>query len=153
LSEYLAKIIATLFFVGYFPKASGTLGSFVVLVAAWFLLPQGTAINLIICVIVIIVSVWSSGKAEEIFGKDSKRIVIDETAGMLVSILMVDKSVNLYLAAFILFRFFDVVKPPPLKSLEKLKSGWGVTSDDLAAGVYANICLQALLYLKNILQT
>jgi len=71
---------------------------------------------------------------------------------MLISILLIAKSINLYLAAFILFRFFDVVKPPPLRNLERLRYGWGVTSDDVGAGLYANICLQLLLYLKSTIQ-
>jgi len=147
----ISRILATFFFVGYSPKASGTVASLVTLVIAWFLLPQGIAPNLAICAVILIISLWSSGQAEEIFGKDNRRIVIDEVAGMLVSILFIAKSVNLYLAAFILFRFFDVVKPFPLKNLEKLKSGWGVTLDDIGAGIYANICLQLLLYLKTTL--
>ena len=152
MSKFLTKFIATLFFVGYFPKAPGTLASLVILVIAWFLLPMGLQAGLIVCVIAIILSLWSSSKAEELLGKDNRRIVIDETAGMLVSIFLVAKSVNLYLAAFFLFRFFDVIKPFPIRKLEKLKSGWGVTLDDVAAGVCANIVLQLLLYLKNVLQ-
>ncbi|HEX9917330.1 MAG TPA: phosphatidylglycerophosphatase A [candidate division Zixibacteria bacterium] len=149
----IIKILATFFSVGYFPIAPGTLASLVTLVLAWFLLPQETIINLFVCLAIILVAVWSGTKAEEFWGEDNRRIVIDEVAGMLVSIFLVSRSIRLYLAAFLLFRFFDVLKPFPIRKLEKLKSGWGVTTDDIAAGVYANITLLLLLYLRNILKT
>ncbi len=150
MAKYVARVLSTLFFVGYFPIAPGTLASFVALGMAWFLLPEGLAVNLAVCAAIILLSLWASSQAEKVFGEDDHKIVIDEVAGMLVSILMLPKSINLYLAAFFLFRFFDVVKPPPVRNLENLKSGWGVTSDDLMAGIYANVTLRFLLYLKRI---
>jgi phosphatidylglycerophosphatase A len=89
--------------------------------------------------ILFVLSVWFAGLAEEILGHDSKKIVIDEWAGMAVSTIFLPHTIGAYLVAFAAFRIFDVVKLPPAAQFEKLPGGWGVTMDDIAAGVQANI--------------
>ena len=90
-------------------------------------------------------------RAEQIFGhKDPKQVVSDEVAGMLLSVTLLPAlSPNGQLVAlgagFLLFRLFDILKPPPLRSLERLPSGWGILLDDLGAGLMANASLQLLL--------
>jgi phosphatidylglycerophosphatase A len=89
--------------------------------------------------------------AEKHFGKkDPGQVTIDEWAGQAVALLglPVASGAGLWItvaAAFVAFRVFDIVKPPPARQLEKLPHGWGVLLDDLAAGVYANIVCQVLL--------
>jgi phosphatidylglycerophosphatase A len=84
------------------------------------------------------------------FGKkDPGPCVIDETAGFCITMLFLPiTSQGLWLTvvlAFIAFRVFDIIKPPPAKRLERLPSGWGILMDDLLAGLYANIACQILL--------
>ena len=98
--------------------------------------------------IIFFISVWAATKAERIFGKDGRQITIDEACGMLASLFWVSRDVKLFIVAFVLFRFFDVVKLPPAKKAENLKAGWGVTIDDVVAGIYANLTLNILLWLK-----
>ena len=93
------------------------------------------------------ISVWSATKGEEIFGKDGRQIVIDEATGMVISLLFIPKEIGWYAVAFFLFRIFDVIKPPPARSAERLKAGWGVTLDDVVAGIYANVTLHIIYYI------
>jgi phosphatidylglycerophosphatase A len=75
-------------------------------------------------------------------------VVIDEIAGMCVSLLFIPVTVGYVAAAFILFRFFDIVKPLYIRRTEKLPKGWGVMLDDVVAGIYANILLQIWIQLN-----
>lgn len=102
---------------------------------------------LVACVAVFVVSVWSAGVAERAFGHDARKIVIDEWAGMLIAVLWLPPTLTWYIAAFVAFRFFDVVKIPPARQLERLPRGWGVTMDDVVAGAQANVVLQLVVYL------
>ena len=145
----LAKLVATLFGAGYFPVAPGTFGSLVTLVIIWFLFSDSYYIFIPVGASLFFLSVWSAGRAEEVLGKDGSPIVIDEVTGMVISLVFVPHQLKYFGAAFLLFRFFDIVKLPPAKSMEKLKGGWGVTLDDVMAGIYANLSLHLILYVLN----
>ena len=146
----LAKLISTFFYAGYFPFAPGTFGSLITLVIIWFLIPSFFYILLPISLGLFLLSVWSATRAEETFGKDGSPIVIDEVTGMVISLMFVPKDIKSFVGAFFLFRLFDIVKPPPARSMENLKGGWGVTLDDVVAGIYANLCLHLILYFINL---
>ena len=89
-----------------------------------------------------------SHQAEKDLGKDSGHIVIDEFCGYLTAVLFIPKTPAWLIAAFILFRIFDIFKPPPIRKVERLiPGGAGIMLDDILAGIYANICLQAWRYL------
>jgi phosphatidylglycerophosphatase A len=77
--------------------------------------------------------------------KDPQFVVIDEVAGQLIALIAVPLSWKTFLAGFILFRAFDIVKPPPVRQLEKLPEGTGIVLDDVAAGLYALVVMQLLL--------
>jgi phosphatidylglycerophosphatase A len=145
----LAKLISTLFFAGYFPVAPGTVGSLITLAIIWLLIPTFFYILLPISAGLFFISVWSAGRAEEFFGKDGSPIVIDEVTGMAISLVFVSKDVKSFVGAFLLFRLFDIVKLPPARQMERLKGGWGVTLDDVIAGIYANVSLHLILCFVN----
>ena len=139
-SSFLTKLhffLATGFYSGYSPVAPGTVGSLVLLLILWFS-PALSVINHIVgfCLIFFI-GVWSSTKVAQKTGKDPSIVVIDEMAGMWIPLSICPKSVLSYFFAFLLFRFFDIVKPFPIKTSEKLPNGWGVMMDDVLAGVYS----------------
>ena len=71
---------------------------------------------------------------------------------MFISLLFVPKEISWYVIAFFLFRLFDIVKPPPARGAEKLKGGWGVTLDDVIAGIYANVSLHIIYYIRYLMQ-
>lgn len=89
-------------------------------------------------------SVWVAHRAEQqLNAKDPGCIVIDEIAGMCVTMLFVPLTLTTGAAGFFLFRLFDIIKPPPARQMETiLKGGWGVVMDDVVAGVMANIVLR-----------
>jgi phosphatidylglycerophosphatase A len=141
------KLFATTLGIGYIGKGAGTVAALACCIC-WYSAFTGNykAIPaLIITVIIIAMGIWSGNRVEPIWGKDHQRVVIDEVAGMCVSLLFIPVSVKYLLCAFILFRFFDIVKPLFIKKMELLPGGWGVMMDDVLAGVYTNIILQAVV--------
>lgn len=94
------------------------------------------------------VGVAAASQAESAYGRrDPGVIVIDETAGMLLTLAAVPVGVGGALAGFFAFRLFDVVKPFPARRAERLPGGWGVMADDLVAGLYAQALLRLLLWM------
>jgi phosphatidylglycerophosphatase A len=144
----LFLLLATGFGVGYSPIAPGTLGTLITIPVYFFLSNIHSPLYEITLVGFFFLSVWISENAETFFGKkDDQRIVIDEMMGFLVTMLWVPKTMRFIIIGFFLFRFFDILKPFPIRRLEKkLKRGYGVVLDDVMAGVYANIVLH-LIYL------
>ena len=98
-----------------------------------------------------LLAVYASGEAERIFGrKDSPRIVIDEIVGFLWSLALVAPTGWRIVAAFFLFRIFDILKPQPARwCQDRLPGGWGVVGDDVMAGLWANVVLQVALHFFN----
>ena len=142
--------LATGFGVGYSPVAPGTLGTLIAIPVYYFLSDISSPIYEITLIGFFFLSVWISENAEIFFGKkDDQRIVIDEIMGFLVTMLWVPPKVILIVIGFFLFRFFDILKPFPIRRMEKkLKGGYGVVLDDVMAGVYSNIVLQMILVIK-----
>lgn len=136
-------LIATVFGVGYCPVAPGTAGTGVGLALFWLLRPD-FVLHLLILAVIVTAGTVACHFAEQSFGtKDSGQIVIDEVAGYAVSVLFVPMAPGYLIAGFFLFRFFDIFKPPPVRQIERaLDGGIGIMADDLAAGIYANLCLQ-----------
>jgi len=135
--------IATALGAGYSPIAPGTAGSAVALVILW-LVPFSQAALVAFFVAVTVVGTWAAHVAEAAVGdKDPGVIVIDEVAGMTLSVLVLPLTVPVLLAGFVLFRIFDVVKPFPAGRLQALSGGVGVMIDDLIAGLYALLILIA----------
>ena len=139
--SWLTRIMATGLGTGYAPIWPGTFGTLPALVLVWFVFGLGIIWQMVATLVLFGLSVWFAGLAEELprFGHDARKIVIDEWAGMAVSALVLPHTIGAYLVAFFAFRLFDVVKLPPAAQCEKLPGGWGVTMDDIAAGVQANI--------------
>ena len=107
---------------------------------------KGDSIVLGIAIIAcFLLGLLSAGKAEKLFDKkDSGKIIIDEFTGMLVSLYLLPATMGYIVGAFLLFRFFDIMKPRPVGDLEKLGGSLGVMADDLMAGLYANLILQLI---------
>jgi phosphatidylglycerophosphatase A len=144
----LFLVLATGFGVGYSPIAPGTLGTLIGIPVFYFLSNISSPIYEITLVGFFFLSVWISENAEIFFGKkDDQRIVIDEIMGFLIAMLWLPKRILFIIVGFFLFRFFDILKPFPIRRLEKkLKGGYGVVLDDVVAGTYANIALQMITH-------
>jgi phosphatidylglycerophosphatase A len=132
-----ASWIATGMGVGYLPGMPGTIGSLVGFFL-FLLFRNLSALGYSFALVFLFaIGVYTSGLSESFFKmKDSSQIVIDEIFAMLLVCFLIPDSLGWWSAGFILFRFFDIAKPPPIRTLEKLQGGWGVMMDDLLAAVY-----------------
>lgn len=134
--------IATLGPVGRMRPAPGSWGSAVALLVGAGLAATHNWLLEVAVLVVCIIGVVAANKYEDATGsKDASEVVIDEVAGQWIPILVVPIDWKWLVAAFILFRLFDIAKPGPVKMAENLPRGWGVMADDIIAGVFAAICL------------
>lgn len=153
----LALILATFFGAGLSPKAPGTAGSFATIPLA-FLMAYFFGLNgiIIAACISFFLGVWATNKlTKNSDEKDPSKVVIDETAGQLMSFVLVadylqhnlqPKVLLIYLLGFAFFRLFDIVKTGPVKWADtKIKNAWGVMLDDVFAGIFASIVLMLIV--------
>lgn len=143
----LARLIATWFYCGYFPKGPGTAGSIGALLVAW---PLAIWTNyspwtfVILSVVGLLPAIWAAGRmAKDTGSKDPQVVVVDEVIGQWIALAAVPAldDWQCWLAAFILFRLFDITKPPPVRALERIPGGAGIVLDDVGAGLYAALVL------------
>ena len=142
----IAHLLSSVFYIGYFPIASGTFGSFIALVCWWFV-PNGSYQFSLIIAIIIIGTYCSYLTEKNYKTKDPSFIVIDEFVGMFISLLLLPKDIYFYLVAFILFRIFDILKPSYIGTVQKYQYGIGVMADDILAGILSCIIINMYIYL------
>jgi len=138
---------ATVFYSGYAPVMPGTAGSVAAIPLCLLFMAMTPWMNTISVAALIIFSIWVCGEAESIIGKkDPGCIVLDEVVGMAVALSGVTPGFINIIAGFFIFRFFDILKPWPIKNLEKIfKGGAGIVADDIGAGIYTSIVLNIIL--------
>jgi phosphatidylglycerophosphatase A len=138
-----ATLIATFFGIGRMRPGPGTWGSAATVllwaVLAHVLAPSlRTPVVIALAVAVTLIGIPAATRVARGSGKkDPQFVVIDEVAGQLVALIAVPLAWKSFLAGFILFRAFDIIKPPPVRQLEALPEGAGIVLDDVAAGLYA----------------
>jgi len=140
-----AVLVSTSGYLGYFPIAPGTVGSAVGLVVYICLRMAGAGpvVEVITILALFALGTWAATVAEGHFAtKDPGPVVIDEVVGQLVTLALLPVGVVGAATGFFLFRLFDIVKPWPADRLEGLPSGLGIMSDDVMAGVYAQLALR-----------
>jgi phosphatidylglycerophosphatase A len=150
-----AFALATWFGCGYSPKGPGTVGSLGALLPAWALTvyagwtPWEFAV---LAAVITLPAMWAAGVvARESGRKDPQIVVIDEVAGQWLTLAAAPQlNWKTFLIAFVLFRLFDITKPPPVRQLERLHGGVGIVADDLMAGVYGGIALALIARLSPI---
>ncbi len=146
MKNILANWVSTVLKIGYLPIAPGTWGSLAA-IAVWFIIIESISTITFIVVIIIIFTfgVYTSSITERYLKEiDPSIIVIDEWIGQWIALLFLQKSLLWGLVAFALFRLFDIWKPYPIKTIEKIQGGWGIMLDDVVAGVYALLVLSVL---------
>jgi phosphatidylglycerophosphatase A len=149
----LARLIATVGYTGFFPWAPATLASLIVAVLYFVLPPLALWVQALALVLVTLIGIITATMMEQELGHDAGAIVIDEVAGMIVTYIMVPMPEELLPklavlgAGFVFFRIFDILKPWPVAQFQNLPAGRGVVADDVMAGLYSNIALQAIVAL------
>lgn len=147
----LTILLATWWGVGFCPLAPGTVGTLAA-IPLFLILSLFPLWLYLLCVLgLALLACWAAGRAEAIFGgQDHRAIVIDEVVGFLVVMIAMPPTWPFWpslIAGFILFRAFDVIKPPPIRYFERtVKGGYGVVLDDVMAALYAHIALRILFF-------
>ena len=144
----IAIILSIWFGAGLFPGVPGTVGTLATLPLVLGMGYLGIWVRALVLVIALAVAIWASGRCEELLNRsDPSEIVIDEVAGFLLTMFLLPLSwLNLVLG-FVLFRFFDILKPFPIRLFEQLRGGLGIVMDDLMAGIYAYLAVRMILFL------
>ena len=149
-----ATLIATFFGIGRLRPGPGTWASLATVLIWWLLTRwitpswQTVAAVLLAGAVTLIGIPAATRVARAAALKDPQFVVIDEVAGQLITLIAVPVSWKSLLVGFILFRGFDIVKPPPVRQLEQLPEGLGIVIDDVAAGLYALLIMQLLLHFR-----
>ena len=149
---FIPTIIATGLGAGFWPWGPGTAGA-VLATAIWLVLSlwlTPTAVMLTTAVLIILftwLGTWATARLAPYWGDDPSRVVIDEMIGVWVPLLL---ACNWWtaLVALLLFRFFDIVKPLGIRSLDRRKGAFWVMADDLLAGIYSAIVLAVIIYIS-----
>jgi len=151
-ASWWATLVATFFGAGRMKPAPGTWGSLAT-VLVWAVLsrflpgPWVVPANMALAALAVALGIPAATQAARASGlKDPPFVVIDEVAGQLIALIGAPLAWQSFLAGFIIFRAFDIVKPPPVRQLERLPEGTGIVVDDVAAGLYGLAVMQLLLH-------
>lgn len=147
-SEKAAVFLATGFYVGKIPFAPGTFGSLIGLPLCFLLAGIHLAAAIIAALLIIGLAIWiANAAAKTLKRKDPGCIVIDEIAGMVVTLIGLPFNLTTVVTGFILFRILDILKPFPIRILDKrVSGGLGIVADDVVAGIFANALMRILLF-------
>lgn len=147
--QAIVRFLATGAYTGFAPFAPGTFGTLPAVALAPLVAGAadfGVVPYLLLLVAIIAVAIWAADRfAAETGLKDPGSVVIDEIAGYLVTVAFLPVTPLTLIAGFFVFRFFDIVKPPPARRFEMLPGGVGIVMDDVMAGIYGNLLLRLVL--------
>jgi phosphatidylglycerophosphatase A len=146
--SWFVKAFASGLYSGYFPVASGTVGSFVALLLYYFIPPLSNShLLLLVAVVTFVLGIQASEIMEKYYGHDPAEVTIDEVVGMWISLLFLPHNIFIVGCAFLFFRILDIIKPYPANRFDTMNGGIGIMMDDVVSGIYTNLIIQALLYI------
>ena len=130
--------MATGFFIGHVPFAPATWACAISIII-WYYARPLLPLYILLIIALFFIGVIMAERFEQVHGRDPSIVVIDEYACFLIPLAFVPRSVLFIVIAFLAFRMFDIIKPPPLRTLENVAGGWGVMLDDLGAAIYTSV--------------
>jgi len=143
LPDKVALILSSCFGIGLIPVAQGTFGTLAAIPLAAALARVGPVAGAYFLFFFVLLAVWVSARSAGALDKeDPAEVVIDEAAGLLLTLFLLPATAFNLCLGFVLFRLFDILKPYPIRRLERMGGGAGIVLDDLLAGVYANVCIR-----------
>jgi len=146
--RFFTALVGSGLFTGYFPIAPATVTSFFTLVPVYLLTRHRLWLGQALAIVGLFFwGVVIATDLERVWGKDPKRVTIDEIVGTLITFFLVPYSVKVLVLGFFVWRFFDIVKLPFIRKSQALPGGWGVMIDDVLAGICANLLLQVAIRL------
>ena len=138
------KFTTSFFYLGHSPFMPGTLGSLAGLLI-YFVVKDKLPIYTFSVLFLFALGILFSSEAERVYKrKDAQMIVIDEACGMMLSLFLVPYNLWIAILGFVLFRVFDILKPPPARAIEKFSGAFGIMFDDIIAAIYTNFILQII---------
>jgi len=141
--DKFALTLSSCFGIGLIPVAQGTFGTLAAIPLAIALAGLSPMAGAYLLFFFVLLAIWASGRSSGALGKsDPAEVVIDEIAGLLLTLFLLPATGFNLCLGFILFRLFDILKPYPIRKLEKIGGGAGIVLDDLLAGIYANLCIR-----------
>lgn len=145
--NFFEKFIGSGFYTGYFPIASGTVGSAAAILI--YLIPGFENFYIIIpaAILMAVYGIYIGTKFEKKYGKDPAQCTIDEVVGTWISLIALPKTFWVILVSFLLWRILDIIKPPPARNLERLNGGFGIMLDDVVSGIYTLLIMHLVVYL------
>ncbi|MBV6419468.1 MAG: Phosphatidylglycerophosphatase A [Ignavibacteriaceae bacterium] len=145
--NFFEKFIGSGFYTGYFPIASGTVGSAAAILI--YLIPGFENLYIIIPAAILMAGygIYIGTKFEKKYGKDPAQCTIDEVVGTWISLFALPKTFWVILVSFLLWRILDIIKPPPARNLERLNGGFGIMLDDVVSGIYTLLIMHLVVYL------
>ena len=147
LHDKIALVLSSCFGVGLIPVAQGSFGTLAAIPLAVALAHLDPLSGSCVLFFFVLLAVWASGRsARALENEDPAEVVIDEAAGLLLTLFLLPATAFNLCLGFVLFRLFDILKPFPIRRLEKVGGGSGIVLDDLLAGVYGNVCLRLVAY-------
>ncbi|MBF0131280.1 MAG: phosphatidylglycerophosphatase A [Magnetococcales bacterium] len=146
--DSFALRVATLGGIGRLGAAPGTLGTLATLPLCWVVMRTGMAWHLLVLAVVVVVGTWAAHRSASLLeNKDPKEVVVDEMAGMLLTMVGASEGWFGLWVGFLAFRLFDIWKPWPVNWLDRhVSGGWGIMVDDLAAGIYAGLVVTIVTF-------
>jgi phosphatidylglycerophosphatase A len=143
--DKLALVLSSCFGLGLIPVAQGTFGSLAGIPLAVALARTGPVAHAYLLFFFVLLAVWAAGRSAGVLEEDDPaEVVLDETAGQLLTLFLLPQTWLNLSFGFVLFRLFDILKPYPIRRSEKVGGGAGIVVDDLLAGVFANLCLRLI---------
>jgi phosphatidylglycerophosphatase A len=144
--NFFEKIIGSGLYTGYSPVASGTVSSFVALLI--YFIPGFEQLYVIIpvSILFLLYGIPLGSKFEKVYGKDPAQCTIDEFVGMWISLIALPKTIGISIVTFLVWRIFDIIKPPPARKLEQIKGGFGIMIDDVSSAIYTLIIMHVVVY-------
>jgi phosphatidylglycerophosphatase A len=148
--SFIEKLIGSGFYTGYIPFAPGTFGSLIALFIYWIPGFENPVIMFAAIIVFAAYGIYVGNKFDKKYGKDPSECTVDEMVGQWIALLFVPKTVILSVVVFLIWRFFDIVKPYPARKLEYLAGGLGIMVDDVVSGFYSLIVIHLILIIFNI---
>lgn len=145
--NFFEKILGSGFYTGYSPVASGTVSSIAAVLI--YFIPGFENLYVIVPAVILffVLGVIIGSKFEALYGKDPSQCTIDEIVGTWISLIALPKTLTIILAAFLVWRVLDIIKPEPAKSFEKIKGGLGIMLDDVISALYTLLIMHLVVYL------
>ncbi len=161
ITNFFRRILPTFFFIGYLPGMPGTWASLAVVAGLWYNMPHVAPYFLaakaplvfpLFAVFTMAAMAVCRGPKELFGAEDPKEVVLDEVVGQLITFAFIPLSITTLVFGFLLFRFYDIVKPWPVYRMEECGDGEGIVIDDLAAGIMANVTLVAIMFVYHLVK-